>query len=275
MPTLTAAQEEKRNHLPNMILAAQMYLNGRLGIRSTGGTITTLSLCNYDRERDVIYYSMTKNFTPDIIAAELWNAKLFHEMERIAEPFYRSVVQLADDVIGRGKDSTALEEGNEAIRQAFAYFYKYLKEPTVSKAVWSRYAQGFHGWSWDGFEGVSGDQAVMVRVMDALLGIPPTSPPTHLTKGQRDFVDTLRAANIRQRAIAEGFPLATKSINDTLRMLKTWRMGHVKKACFYEDIHLPERKPMSGGKGTDADLGLEGMVARIQMRLQTRTTLTR
>ena len=90
--------------------------------------------------------------------------------------------------------------------------------------------------------------------------------------GQRKFVDNVRSVRLREQVV--GKPHATKALAETIKTLKTWRLGHSKKAVYYEDIELPERKPMSGGYGADADVGLAGMILRMTQRFQERTRLT-
>lgn len=271
LPILKQAQDDTISHLPNVLLVAMQYCNNRIGIQSTGGTATTLGYYNFDRENDLIPYSVTMNFDEASRSSELWTIKLFHEMETVVAPFYEALQTFCQEV-EQGIDSRALDKGNEALKASFGFFFKNLKSPNVEKSVWSRYVQGFHGWSWDGFEGFSGNQAFLVRVLDALLGIPPVIEPTHLTRGQRRFVDSLRSVRLRE-LVAEK-PNATKALAETIKTLKTWRMGHSKKAVHYEDVELPERKPMSGGYGTDADVGLSGMLLRMTERFKERTRLT-
>lgn len=192
-------------------------------------------------------------------------------MEKIASPFYECLGQFAAD-LEAGHDSDALEPGVQALKAAFSYFYKNLKPDVVKKSVWSRFVQGFYGWGWDGREGVSGNQAFMIRMMDACLGVTSSNRPTHLSGAQRALVWAAYDANFR--TLAAPYPKASKSLSELLRMLKTWRMGHSKKALYYQDVDLPERKPQTGGYGTDADVGLEGMLARVEARLKQRTMLT-
>lgn len=275
VPTLSAAQEDTVSHLPNMLLVAMLYLNTRLGIRSTGGTVTTMMYCNYLRDEDRLCYSIAANFDAPMQRAELWTTKLFVEVEYRAMAIYRAICQFCLEV-EQGEDSEQLDlVANDELKRTFAYFHKNLIEQNVAKSVWSRYVQGYHGWSWDGFEGVSGNQAFLIRILDALLGIPAVIEPSHLSLAQRNFCDRLRAFDVRARLDGESKPKASKSIANMISILKIWRMGHSKKAIYYEDIHLDERKPMTGGYGVDADSGLEVMIERMRARLQARTKLTR
>lgn len=288
IPSLTAAQEDKQNSLPSTLLICLQYLNARFGIHAAGGTLSSTYYYNWNHDEDRLQYMVTKNvctfthtrnhpLTPEnqfdkaSQDAERWTAKLFVAMEEIVLPLYSCLPHFAAE-LEAGKDSTALEEGVAAVKAAFAYFYKNLKPDVVKKDVWARYVQGFYGWGWDECEGVSGNQAFMVRTLDALLGVPNPIRPTHLSGAQRAFVWAGYDANLR--ALAKPYPRASKSLDELVRMLKTWRMGHFKKAYYYEEVDLPERKPMTGGYGTDADVGLEGMLARMSLRLKLRTALT-
>lgn len=275
LPILRAAQLEKENHLPDVFKAPQKYVNDRLGLQTTGGCATTLGYYNYDQAADRLAYRTTGHFSEAAISTELYNTKMFWAMEDLMRPFYRSLLRFVTEVEA-GKDSTALSEdgGLDGLKASFGWFFKNLKSPNLEKSLWSRYVQGFHGWSFDGFEGFSGGQAFMVRVIDAVLDIPAVSKPSHLTRGQREFVDNVRGMQLRGLLVDGTKPQASRDIAEVLKALKTWRMGHRKKAVWYQDQDLPERICMNGGHGTDGDVGLQGMLANMDARLAQRTTLT-
>ncbi|CAO1638127.1 unnamed protein product [Sympodiomycopsis kandeliae] len=275
LPILREVQLEKDNHLPDTLKAAQKYVNGRLGLQTTGGCATTLGYYNYNAATDKLEYRTTGHFSDAAISTELYNTKMFWAMEDAMKPFYRSLVRFVQEVEA-GIDSTALSDdgGLAGLKASFAWFFKNLKSPNLEKTIWSRYVQGFHGWSWDGFEGFSGGQAFMIRVIDAVLDIPAVSKPSHLTRGQREFVDAVRGMQLRGVLSDGSKPQAARDIAEILKMLKTWRMGHRKKAIWYQDQELPERIAMNGGHGTDGDVGLAGMLANMDARLAQRTLLT-
>ncbi|EPQ28695.1 uncharacterized protein PFL1_03998 [Pseudozyma flocculosa PF-1] len=273
-PVLTCAQQETQSHLPAPLTAAMAYLNLRLGILSTGGSLTTMVYHNYDVHLDRLHYSLVEHLgDARIYSSELWMSKLFAQMERIALPLFGACIRLASD-LDAGTDSEAMVEANDAIRSAFSFGHRHMREGTVNRDTWARYVGGFFAWSWDGCPGASGSQSFLIQCIDALLGIPLTAPRTHLTSHQRRFVEALRDAQLRQRANAGASPLAAKSLDETARILKTWRLGHIRRAIYYEDVDLPERKPTIGRFGVDADRGLAVMLARMTARLRDRITVT-
>ncbi|KAN0062058.1 hypothetical protein ACQY0O_006057 [Thecaphora frezii] len=284
LPVVAAAQDDTTPSLPPALAKPLALLNGQLGINSAGGSLTTLSLSNIDLsigDEGALLYSTTRHLGGAHASAEFWNVKLFYEMERRTLPLYVAIVAASSAEAesrseGEGEGGSesegvaALECGVAAVRDAFKYFHAHLKEPYVERGVWMSYAQGFHGWGW-GTEGVSGDQSIMIRVLDALLGVPPSSPPTHLTAAQRGFVDAVRAAQLRRST--QLAPI----LSDLVRILKTWRMGHLRRAVYYENLDLPERKPMTAGTGTESgsEATLATMIQRLEAKMKDRIALTR
>ncbi len=234
--------------------------------------MTTMTYCNYRSDIDGLMYSTTAGLGAPYTLAETWNARLFVQMERLSAPFYDSIICFCTEV-GQGIDSSALNVGIQAVRDAFKYFYRNLQDSVVPKAFWMSHAQGFHGWGWNGDEGVSGDQAMLIRTLDAVLGIPPSSPPTHLSEPQRAFLDHLRSLKLREET--RDMVIAHQSLTELLRILKTWRLGHIKKALYYEDLQLPERKPMTAGSGVDASEGLQGLLTKLEAGMQSRIAMTK
>jgi hypothetical protein len=70
-------------------------------------------------------------------------------------------------------------------------------------------------------------------------------------------------------------------VEDMVRQLRLWRLGHTRKAVYYEDLELPERKPMTasggvwGGVAVDEEGGVGEMIRRLEMRLRARVEATR
>ncbi|GAC95680.1 hydroxymethylglutaryl-CoA synthase [Pseudozyma hubeiensis SY62] len=272
VPVIAVAQEDIASELPSTLQTSFAYVNSRLGLKTSGGTMTTMTYCNYRSDLLALTFSTTASLGSPYTLAETWNARLFVELEHLASPFYRSVLLFAEE-IDQGKDSEALKEGVDSIRAAFKFFYRNLQESVVPKAVWMSHAQGFHGWGWGGDEGVSGDQAMIIRTLDALLSIPPSSDPTHLSGPQRNFLQHLRSQNLRQRTAA--LPHASKSLGELLQALKMWRLGHIKKALYYEDLNLPERKPMTAGSGVEVGAGLQDLLTKLDTNMRKRIALTK
>lgn len=104
----------------------------------------------------------------------------------------------ADDV---PKALEALSSANHHLKAIFKYFFDNLNDLNISRDLWMAYVQGPHGWTLDGIDGVSGGQSLVIRTVDAFLGIRPFPTPQvetlHLPLPQRTWLDTLRQYDIR------------------------------------------------------------------------------
>ncbi|KAJ9478977.1 hypothetical protein PHBOTO_002471 [Pseudozyma hubeiensis] len=102
----------------------------------------------------------------------------------------------------------------------------------------------------------------------------------YLPRGQVNWIRAVREARLRALASTSiDSPLA-QEMKEMLKTFKLWRMGHTRKAVYYEDLHLPERKPMtaSGGVGggvAGEDEGLAQMMEKLEARLRARIAATK
>lgn len=84
------------------------------------------------------------------------------------------------------------------------------------------YVQGFHGWTLDGIDGVSGGQSLIIRALDAFLGIRPWPTPEveslHLPRWQRNWLEAMRSYDIRQ--VARSDAGVTQELDHMLRQLR-------------------------------------------------------
>jgi hypothetical protein len=98
----------------------------------------------------------------------------------------------------------ALRSANAHLKSIFKYFFDNLTDSNVSQELWMAYVQGPHGWALGGVDGVSGGQSLVVRTVDAFLGIRPFPAPEvealHLPLPQRTWLDALREYDIRAAA---------------------------------------------------------------------------
>ena len=102
----------------------------------------------------------------------------------------------------------------------------------------------------------------------------------YLPRGQVQWIHTVRTAKLRHLASTSPNSPVTKELDDMLKTFKLWRMGHTRKAVYYEDLHLPERKPMtaSGGVGggvASEEEGLPQMMEKLEARLRARIAATK
>jgi hypothetical protein len=251
---------------------------------------------------DGIHYSNMRHLAtqyPTAWDAERLNAQIFYDMERLALPLYRAISLLPTSL---DDPTQLLEEAIASSRAAFRLFADTVKEGKLKKDAWMSHAQGFHGWGVDGFDGVSGDHSLFIRTLDAFLGIPvhtPAPPATwlgslknwwygapstiheipysnaYLPTHQVAWIAAVRAANLRT-ALAH-----RPEIDVLVRQLKLWRLGHTRKAVYYEDLELPERRPMTASGGVMGGVSLTGegnageMIRELEVRLRARVDATR
>lgn len=312
-----------------------------------------MTLLNVHPTQGLIYSNLRhlEDVYPTAATAERLNAEIFYEMESLAFPFYTAISQLPTRLANDDDDDDdprpLLHQALTALRASFKKFAETVHERKLAKDVWMSHAQGFHGWGVDGYDGVSGDHSLLIRAVDAFLGIgvggsvvvppkaqevkaqeeipttrtsgswlswitgwwttpteasqprlpPPPSPqPTTITPipysthylphAQTTFLTAIRTANLRSHPRIASSPELAEIIN----LVKLWRLGHTRKAVYYEDLALPERRPMtaSGGVygGVSAEAGKENgaqggeveqgeMIRRLEARLRARVEATR
>ncbi|PWZ02405.1 hypothetical protein BCV70DRAFT_210522 [Testicularia cyperi] len=100
----------------------------------------------------------------------------------------------------------------------------------------------------------------------------------YLPTAQVHWIRSVRQAKLRHAVSPESE--TAKEINEMLKTFKLWRMGHTRKAVYYEDLELPERKPMtaSGGVGggvAEEQEGLAQMITKLEARLRARISATK
>lgn len=260
-----------------------------------------MTLLNMDSESNLVYSNIRHlaDRYPTAWDAERLNASIFFEMERLALPLYTAIAALPD-----AKDPTPLlAQATASVRSAFQLFAQTVKEGKLKKDVWMSHAQGFHGWGVDGFDGVSGDHSLLIRTLDAFLEIPiHTSPPPSLTwlgtlkrwwyGAPRHAIheipysnDYLPAHQVAWLGAVRSASLRSKlgdhpEIAQLVQQLKLWRLGHTRKAVYYEDLDLPERRPMTASGGVMGGV-MEGegsageMIKQLEVRLRARVEATR
>ncbi|CDU22602.1 uncharacterized protein SPSC_01232 [Sporisorium scitamineum] len=102
----------------------------------------------------------------------------------------------------------------------------------------------------------------------------------YLPRGQVNWIRAVREARLRALASTSSDSPVTLEMNEMLKTFKLWRMGHTRKAVYYEDLHLPERKPMTasggvgGGVAQDGE-GLAQMMEKLEARLRARIAATK
>ncbi|KAJ6561221.1 hypothetical protein DFH09DRAFT_1083184 [Mycena vulgaris] len=171
-----------------------------------------------------------------------------------ALPMYHLMVAAIEGVEARNppKALEALRSANSHLKAIFKYFFDNLTDSNISRELWMAYVQGPHGWALDGIDGVSGGQSLVVRTVDAFLGIRPFPTPEvetlHLPLPQRTWLDALREYDIRAVARARNEKDVEAELEAMVKHLRVWRMGHMKRMVAYEGVPRPERQNMTAGK---------------------------
>lgn len=117
---------------------------------------------------------------------------------------------------------------------------------------------------------------------------PPTSPPPpaitevpysndYLPTRQAAWIAAVRTANLRIRLACA----APEELEETVRILRLWRAAHTRKAVYYENLDLPERRPMTASGGVGGGVGdgktedVGEMIRKLEARLKARIEATR
>jgi hypothetical protein len=99
----------------------------------------------------------------------------------------------------------------------------------------------------------------------------------YLPTQQAAWIAAVRAANLRPR-LARAAP---EQLEETVRILRLWRAAHTRKAVYYENLDLPERRPMTASGGVGGGVGdgktedVGEMIRKLEARLKARIEATR
>ncbi|KAL1664907.1 hypothetical protein GGF50DRAFT_101152 [Schizophyllum commune] len=281
VPIVREAQNEPTLEFPRELDLPWKVLQWRFGITSPGGNLTSNVYANCDftesRGRDTaddgplhLRYAINVALPGVHLRTEQWNSRMFYEMEEKALPMYR-LMALAIARLSPTNTSTqpdipgtlrALALAHTLLRSVLRFFYDNLKDENLSTPLWMAYCQGFHGWTLDGIDGVSGGLSLVIRVLDSFLGIKPF--PTeevesiHLPLAQRNWLNYLREFDIRKVARERGETEVVDALEKMVAQLRIWRMGHMRRMVPYEGVARPERKKMTAGKSVVDDQILDG-----------------
>ena len=137
---------------------------------------------------------------------------------------YHLMVSAIENLEARNPSQAAMDlnTANKHLTKCFKFFYENLVNHQVSHQLWMAYVQGFHGWTLDGIDGVSGGQSLIIRALDAFLGIRPWPTPEveslHLPRWQRNWLEAMRSYDIRR--VAKSDAEVTQELDHMLRQLR-------------------------------------------------------
>ncbi|KAJ3322569.1 hypothetical protein HDV06_002946 [Boothiomyces sp. JEL0866] len=173
VPIVRVAQDQSVQFPIQLELPARI-LHNHFGIIPESGSLFSMTYCNIvknDSGNLDIRYSSTGGMSEVIRRTERNNATVFYLMEEKAVLLYQTII-LANDLFDAGLLSESLsciQMMKGILKAVLSVFYHYLTEENIKKDLWLQYAQGFHGWAMNGLDGVSGNQALVIRVMDLFL----------------------------------------------------------------------------------------------------------
>jgi hypothetical protein len=135
------------------------------------------------------------------------------------------MMAIAAENVSIGQLDTAVDAVrtvNDHLKHVFKFFNENLVDRNIPQQFWMAYVQGFHGWSLEGVEGVSGGHALVIRALDAFLGIRPWPSPElealHLPLVQRNWLNAMRDYDIRHTATS--MPKVTHELEHMVRQLR-------------------------------------------------------
>ena len=119
-----------------------------------------------------------------------------------------------------------LKKINMHLRRPLKVFFDALVDSKIPHKVWMRYVQGFQGWAagemvegkYVEYDGLSGNQLLLLHCVDAFLGIDPYLPVENILRyipqRQREVSAAFRKYSFRQRAEkASNFQLVAEMEN--------------------------------------------------------------
>ncbi|KAK7044650.1 hypothetical protein R3P38DRAFT_2879980 [Favolaschia claudopus] len=278
-PIVSVAQTETSVDIPPELNVPWAAIQRRFGISSPSGCMTSICYSNLT-SKDHLQYSITSGMPELHRSTEYWNTKLVTDMEVKILPVYHLFAQAIAciDTGDPGGAHKALHLANDTLRDAMKYFFNTMVEAKISHTVWMAYVQGFQGWALESVDGISGGQSLIFRTLDSFLGIRPW--PTeekerlHIPESQRRWLNCLRNYDIRAVAKDRGHDEVTAELDDLVKQLRLWRMGHMRRMQPYESVHRPERKTMTAGISVVDASNEEQMILHLKQELGRRLAQT-
>ncbi|TAQ85435.1 hypothetical protein B7494_g6256 [Chlorociboria aeruginascens] len=265
IPIVRLAQEEKALEFPPELDAPWPYLQKRFGVVSQGGNVTSNYLCAFN-DLDQLVYPISSGMSPTIQWAQYNFAHVFPVMEAQSLQIYhwitRSICQYSKgDQVGVLQ---SLCQINNLLRKPLKTYYDTLTEPKISKSVWLHYVQGVQGWGigtidpvtkvYTEYDGLSGNQLLLLHVMDAFLGVEPpylskANALRYMPRSQRNFSKCVSVHSFRYKAQGDGADEVEKAFGKIVKQMKLFRTTHRNRVKPYLSVPAPERMIMTAGKG--------------------------
>jgi hypothetical protein len=203
-----------------------------------------------------------------------------------------------------------LKSINEHLKPTLKIFFDSLVDSKVSKKYWMRYVQGIQGWAAgsivDGkyieYDGLSGNQLLLLHCVDAFLGLEPYLPIEntlrYIPNLQRELSTAFSQHSFRRKAekannsrVVVEMDSITKQLRASLNFLcnklpntatntkkQLFRASHRSRATPYLSVPAPERLIMTAGKSvleSDAIQNVKSAIGFLDVLLLKRFQQTR
>ena len=121
---------------------------------------------------------------------------------------------------------------NSQLRVPLKVFYERMHESKIARSVWMAYVQGFQGWATgemiDGeyieFDGLSGNQSMFFRVVDAFLGLESFLTDEELERyipiGQQKLSLSYKEHSFREKAKGKEIPEIEIEMQNLVKQFK-------------------------------------------------------
>ncbi|EZF70384.1 hypothetical protein H105_07200 [Trichophyton soudanense CBS 452.61] len=261
IPVVNFAQREQVLELPPELDLPWGYLQRNFGITAASGNNTANVLLNYNKRGERVY--KINIAMPKLIrSSEETFFRIFLDIEVSAFPIYYEMVYaiISYEDNNRVICLNYLESISFRLRCLLRMFFENLIESRVSHSVWLSYVQGFQAWGVGSivngelikYDGLSGNQALIFRALDAFLGmdryLPDEQSRRYIPVNQRKICHSLRKHSFRKSAQSHGYIEIEHGFKNIVNHMRVFRSAHRARAFSYLGQPAPERLVMTAGK---------------------------
>ncbi|KAJ4154926.1 hypothetical protein LMH87_000197 [Akanthomyces muscarius] len=181
-PIVKVAQEEELIDLPPELVKPWEHLQEYFGSTSQSGNVMSSPILNFDDGGQHVFKA-NYGLSEKIVSSEEELARIFRDVEESALLIYQDMIR-ALVAFDTGRKAACIDHLNRIqihLRSALSVYYDRLHDQKVARSVWVSHVQGFLGWAavyqheQTGeivkFDGLSGNQMLLFRALDAFLGM--------------------------------------------------------------------------------------------------------
>ncbi|KAI0435413.1 hypothetical protein F5Y09DRAFT_349615 [Xylaria sp. FL1042] len=245
MPVVKVVQLEDTVDLPPELNLPWPYLQRYFGFAADSGNHTS---------------NVLLNFNEDGVRAFTFDSTLPMDIQSTEEAFFKLLYDI---------ETMSLRKIDIILSRALNLFHVQMREAHISRRYWLIR-----------FNGVSGNQIVLIQVPDAFLDIEPYLSDEDMTLyiplQQRLFSQTGRKQSIRQQLGSADAEIA-EEFENIAKKLRSYRAAHRSRAMPHLRQPAPERFHMTAGKSvltTDVNLEIAEAIAPLEEMLIARLKVT-